>query len=168
MSSSQFFENFTLCDLDNFNVILKNTFLDAYKVNILHNKSKVRICAKVGSKLMNLDAKNNFTLVGVGISLVALVNELKLPSFDVLMFLRISQGELKPQRATQPLACILDSFNKFSKVLTYELPDVLPTCGEGDHKIKMLHGLNLPYKAPYSLNQKKTKRVFFFKNNLFS
>ncbi len=81
MSSFQFFENFTLCDLDNFNVILKNTFLDAYKVNTLQNRSKVRICAKVGSKLMNLYAKYNSTLVGVGINLVALINELELPSF---------------------------------------------------------------------------------------
>ncbi len=33
----QFFENFTLCDLDNFDVILGNTFLDAYKVDFLYN-----------------------------------------------------------------------------------------------------------------------------------
>jgi hypothetical protein len=57
----------------------------------------------------------------------------------------------------------LDSFNKFSKVLTYELPNALPTCGEGDHKIKVVHGLNLPFKAPYSLNQKELKE---FKKNL--
>jgi hypothetical protein len=81
VSSFQFFENFTLCDLDHFDVILKNTFLDAYKVNIFHNKSKVRKCAKVGFKLMNLNVKYKSTLVGVGINLVALVNELELPSF---------------------------------------------------------------------------------------
>ncbi len=75
------FENFTLCDLDNFNVIIKNTFLDLNKVNILHTKSRVRIRAKVGFKLMTLDAKYNSMLMGVGINLVTLVNELKLPSF---------------------------------------------------------------------------------------
>jgi hypothetical protein len=31
------FENFTLCDLNNFDVILGNPFVDAYKINILHN-----------------------------------------------------------------------------------------------------------------------------------
>jgi hypothetical protein len=56
----QFFENFTLCDLDNFDVILGNTFLDAYKVNILHNGSKLKVHAKVGFKLMNLDVKYNY------------------------------------------------------------------------------------------------------------
>jgi hypothetical protein len=32
-----FFENFTLCDLNNFDVILGNTFVDAYEINILRN-----------------------------------------------------------------------------------------------------------------------------------
>jgi len=31
----QLFENFTLCDLDNFEAIIRNTFLDAYVVDIL-------------------------------------------------------------------------------------------------------------------------------------
>jgi hypothetical protein len=53
----------------------------------------------------------------------------------------------------------LDSFNNFLKVLTYELPDALPTCGEGDHKIKVVHGLNLSSKAPYSLNQKVLEKL---------
>jgi hypothetical protein len=35
-----FFENFTLCDLDKSDVILRNTFLDAYKIEILYNGSK--------------------------------------------------------------------------------------------------------------------------------
>jgi hypothetical protein len=43
-----FFENFTLCALDNFDVILENTFLDAYEKDDLCNKSKLKIQAKVG------------------------------------------------------------------------------------------------------------------------
>ncbi len=53
----QFFENFTLCDLNKFDVILRNTFLDAYKINILHNESKLKIHSKVGFKLVNLDVE---------------------------------------------------------------------------------------------------------------
>ncbi len=45
------FENFILCDLDNFDVIIRNTFLDAYKVDIL---CKLGICAKVGFKVGEL------------------------------------------------------------------------------------------------------------------
>jgi len=33
----QLFENFTLCDLNYFDIILRNTFLDAYEVNIFCN-----------------------------------------------------------------------------------------------------------------------------------
>lgn len=85
----QFFENFTLCDLDNFDVILRNMFLDVYEINIFYNGNKVRVCAKVGFKLMNLDVEYNFMLVEVRINLVVLAKELKLPSFVILMSLRI-------------------------------------------------------------------------------
>jgi hypothetical protein len=98
----QFSKNFTLCELDNFDAILTNTFLDAYEIDILHNKGKLKICAKSGSKLMNLNAHYNFALVEMGVSLVVLVNMLKSPSFLVLMSLKVSQGEPKPQRPNQP------------------------------------------------------------------
>jgi len=50
------------------------------------------------------------------------------------MFLRISQGEHKPQEAIWPRAYILDSFNKFSKILIDELLDALPPYKEVNHK----------------------------------
>jgi hypothetical protein len=95
----QFFENFTLCDLDQIDVILGNTFLDAYKVDIFYSGNKLKDYTKVSSKLMNFNAKYNFALTKVEVNLVALLSELKLISFLVLMFLRISQGEPKPQGA---------------------------------------------------------------------
>jgi hypothetical protein len=86
----QSFEDFTLCDLDNFDVILGNIFLDVYKVDIFRTRSKLRIHAKVGYKLVNLYLEYNFALVEVGVNLVALANELYLLSFIVLMSLRVS------------------------------------------------------------------------------
>jgi hypothetical protein len=50
----------------------------------------LKVCAKIGFKLMNLDAKYSYVLVEVGVNLVALVNELKLFSFLVLMSLKVS------------------------------------------------------------------------------
>ncbi len=76
-----FFENFTLCDLDNFDVIIRNTFMFAYKVNCLRIGRKVRICAKIDFMLVNLNVEYNFVLRKVGINLVVLANELKLHSF---------------------------------------------------------------------------------------
>jgi hypothetical protein len=95
----RFFENFTLCELNNFDVILSNTFLDVYEVDIFHNGSKVKVHAKIGFKLMNLDVEYNYALAKVVVNLVALAKELKLPSFVILMYLRDSQWELKPQGA---------------------------------------------------------------------
>jgi hypothetical protein len=113
----QFFENFILIDLNNFYVILGNTFLNAYKINIFYNRRKLRVYAKISSKLVNLDVEYNFTLGKMRVNLVVLANELKLSNFLVLMSLKVSQGEPKPQGARQPPTCILDSFNKFLEVL---------------------------------------------------
>jgi hypothetical protein len=154
-----FLKNFTLCDLDNFNVIIGNTFLDAYKINILHNEGRLRVCAKCGFKLVNLDAMYNFALVEMGVNLVVLDSELKSFSFFILMYLKISHGEFKPQGAKQALACILDSLNKFSEVLTNELLNAFPLYRKVDHKIKLVPILTLPSKAPYRLNQKELEEL---------
>jgi hypothetical protein len=44
----QLFEIFTLCDLDSFEAIIKNTFLDAYEIDIVFKEQKIRIHAKGG------------------------------------------------------------------------------------------------------------------------
>jgi hypothetical protein len=154
----QFFENFTLCDLNNFDIILGNTFLDAYEVTILCNGHKLKFCAKCGSKLMNLDV-NNFTLVEMGVNLVVLASELESPCFLLLMSLRVSHGEPKPQEAKQPPTFILDSFNKILKVLIDELPDALPPYREVDHKIEVVPRSAPLSKTPYILNQKELEKL---------
>jgi hypothetical protein len=47
----------SVCDLDHFDVIIGNTFLDAYEINIFRNGVR----AKCGFKLMNLNVDYNFT-----------------------------------------------------------------------------------------------------------
>jgi len=85
----QFFENFTLCDLDNSNVIIGNTFLDAYKINILHNRGKLKVHANNGYKLMNLDVDYNFALAKMG-HLVVLTSELESLNFLIFISLEVS------------------------------------------------------------------------------
>jgi hypothetical protein len=109
-----------MCDLNSFDVILGNIFLNAYKKNIFHKQKKLRIYGKVGSKLMNLNGDYNSTKTKVEINLVVLTKELESPNFVVLMSLGVSKGEPKPKGTKQPIKCILDPFNKFSKVLTNE------------------------------------------------
>jgi hypothetical protein len=79
-----------MCDFNNFDVILGNTFWGAYEVDILHNRGKLKVHAKSRSKLLNLNINYNSTLAKMGVNLAALTNELKSPSFLILMFLRVS------------------------------------------------------------------------------
>jgi hypothetical protein len=83
-------------DLNNFDIILGNTFLDAHKIAIFRSGGKLKVCDKCGFKLVNLDVNYNFTLVKMGMNLIVLANELESPSFLLLMSLRISQGKPKP------------------------------------------------------------------------
>jgi hypothetical protein len=62
----------------------------------------------------------------------------------------------------------LDLFNKFSEVLTNELPNVLPLYKKVDHKIKMMLRPAPPSKAFYRLNQKELERTQKIINDLFS
>jgi hypothetical protein len=64
----QFFENFTLCHLNNFDVILFLFFWDVYETNIFCNGSKLKVRAKSGSKLMNLNAYSNFASAKMGVN----------------------------------------------------------------------------------------------------
>ncbi len=88
----------------------------------------------------------------MGMKLVALASELELFNFLIVMFFRVSQGELKPHEGKQPPACILDSFNKISEVLTNEFPNALPPCKKVDHMIEMVLRIAFPSNAPYRSN----------------
>jgi hypothetical protein len=68
----QLFNNFTLCDLNSFDAILRNTFLDACEVDILCNGNNVR---------------------------VHVTKELELLNFVILMSLGVSNGRFKLKRA---------------------------------------------------------------------
>ncbi len=68
-------------DLNHFDVIFTNTFLDVYEIDILHNKGRLKVCAKSSFKLMHLDVDYNFALAKMGMNLVALINELESPFF---------------------------------------------------------------------------------------
>jgi hypothetical protein len=58
-----------------------------------------------------------FALRKVRINLVVLVKELKSFNFLILMSLRVSNGEPELEGARQPPSYILDSLNKFLKIL---------------------------------------------------
>jgi hypothetical protein len=75
------------------------------------------------------------------------------------MSLRVSQGDWKPQGVKQPLVWILDSPNKILEVLTNEFPNALLPYRKVDHKIEVVLGSSLLFKAPYRLNQKKLEEL---------
>jgi hypothetical protein len=73
-------------------------------------------------------------LAKIRINLVTLVKELdQLPSFVILITLRVFNREPKLQGAKQPPDYILDSLNKFLKVLIDEFLNSFSPCKKVDH-----------------------------------
>jgi hypothetical protein len=54
---------------------------------------------------------------------------------------------------------MLDSFNKFSKVLIDEFLNAFLLYRKVDHKIKVMSGSAPPSKVPHRLNQKELERI---------
>jgi hypothetical protein len=90
---------------------------------------------------------------------VHVAKKLELPNFVIFMSLGSFNGAFKLKGARKPPKYILDSLNKFFKVLTYKLFNFLPPYKKVDDKIEMVFGLVLPSKSPYKLNQKKLKEL---------
>jgi hypothetical protein len=68
----------------------------------------------------------------------------------------------------QPPIYILDSFNKFLKLLTNELPNALSPYRKVHHKIELVPRVALPSKAPYRLNQNELEELKKQVNDLLS
>jgi hypothetical protein len=111
---------------------------------------------------VNLNVNYNFALAKMKVNLIVLASELKSFSFLVLMYLKVSQGEPKPQGVRQPFSCILGSFNNILEVLINELLNALPPYKKVDPKIEVVVGSISLSNASYWLNQKELEK---FKKN---
>ncbi len=52
---AKFKEDFMIIALDGFDTILGNIFLDAYRIDILKDGSKLKVIAKLANKLISLE-----------------------------------------------------------------------------------------------------------------
>jgi hypothetical protein len=78
----KFENNLTMLKLNNFKVILSNTFFN-FKVDILRNNSKLRLLVRLIDKPINLNVGYQVTLILIGIYLVYL-QKLQETSFFLL------------------------------------------------------------------------------------
>jgi hypothetical protein len=123
---------FTIIALDGFDGILGNIFLE-YRIDILRNGFKLRVKSRLANKSFSLEVDYQFSLLAVRINLVSM-QEI---TFLVLMGVEEHGDGAKVERASPYPFCLSKVINKFSDVLTDDLPTSLPPNKNVDHKIEM-------------------------------
>ncbi len=84
MQQNKIFERFMVCMLDGIEVILGNTFLNAYHIDVLKGISKFKIIIRLVDKLVSLKVEYQTSLVKISIHLVSL-QELQHTSLLIFM-----------------------------------------------------------------------------------
>lgn len=147
----EFVENFTLCEMDEVDLILGDTFFEAHTVDV--RRKPARLVVRRDGKELVLKLTRGPSIAGGKLNLVSLDQMLE-QQFVVMA--REEQVGHKGEVVQQPLPKeIQEVLAKYKDVLTNELPKKLPPRREVDHKIEVIPGAEPPSKAPYRLNQKE-------------
>ena len=150
----EFVESFTLCEMDEVDLILGDTFFEAHAVDVRRKPARLVVCRD--DKELVLKLTRAPIAVGGKLNLVALDQMIE-DRFMVVV--RVGQEEDQAAgkaKGDKPLPKhIQEVLAKYKDVLTNELPQELPPRREVDHKIEVIPGSEPPSKAPYRLNQKE-------------
>ena len=149
----KFDEDLTICELEGVNVVLGNTFLHYYGVEVRQRPSVHLVMVGSDEKPKPLPFTRLAGLDGLGINLVT-----KEALFEEQFVLILNENFLDNntkglfQHSRCPTS-VTRMFENFKDVLTNELPEELPPEREVDHKIELVPGAKPQNKAPYRLNQ---------------
>ena len=149
----EFVESFTLCEMDEVDLILGDTFFEAHSVDVRRKPTRLVVC-RDGREVV-LQLSRNPMVAGGKLNLVSL-EQLEDETFLVVVRREAEVGTKQGVEAEVALPkCVRNTLNKYKDVLTNELPRELPPRREVDHKIDVVPGAEPPSKAPYRLDQKK-------------
>ena len=150
---AKFEEDFTVCELGGVNVVLANTFLHYYGVEVRQRPRLQVVMVGSDGKPMPLPHIRVAGLGGLGINLVS---QQYLFEEQFVLILKEEFLNANTKGETLPFSyssCIAQVLNEFEDVLTNELPNELPPEREVDHKIELVPGTEHQNKALYRLNK---------------
>ena len=139
-NGSKFEEDFTICDLGGVDVVLGNTFLHFYGIEIKQRPKLHVMAVAEDGKPKRLPFTRMPSLQGLGINLV---EEKELFKVQFVLVLWSSDSKVNTKEGSPlPITSHLVSkvLHELSDVLTDELPLELPPKREVDHKIELVSG----------------------------
>ena len=159
-------ESFILCEINEMDLILKDTFFEVHIVDVRRKPVHLVVCCD--GKEVTLQLTRTPKAGGGKLNLVSME---QMQDVQLVVVVRMEQmeGTRGEARNDGPLPRhICKVLGKHKDVLTNELSQELAPKKEIDHKIEVIPGSEPPSKAPYRLNQKELLELKKQLNDLLS
>ena len=148
-------ESFTICEMDNIDVVLGLTFLEAYN-GVFKGKKRELVVQSDGKEFVLPLTKSSGTF-GRHLNFI-LARELSEKCYMLVM--RVGEaGDGVAEKVELVPKCVEDVLKRYQDVMPEDLPNELPPRREVDHKIEVKPGTKPPSKAPYRLSQKELEEL---------
>ena len=157
-------ESFTICEMDNIDVILGLTFLEAY--NGMFKGKKWKLVVQSDGKEFVLPLTKSSRAFGKRLNFIS-TRELSEKCYKLVMR-AWKAGDGVTEKVELVPKCFEDVLKRYQDVMTEDLPNELPPRREVDHKIEVKPGTEPPSKAPYRLSQKELEELKSQSDELFA
>ena len=148
-------ESFTICEMDDIDVVLGLTFLEAYNRVFKGKKRELVVQNDVKEFVLPLTKLNG--AFGGRLNFIS-VRELSEKCYMLVMRAR-KAGDGVAEKVELVPKCVKDILKRYQDVMLEDLPNELSPRRKVDHKIEVKSEIEPPPKAPYCLSQMKLEEL---------
>ena len=148
-------ENFTICEMEDINVVLGLTFLEAY--NRVFKGKKWELVVQNDGKDFVLPLTKSSRAFGGRLNFIS-ARELSEKCYMLVMRAGEARDGVTEKVELVP-KYVEDVLKRYLDVMPEDIPNELPPRWEVDHKIKVKSETESPSKAPYHFSQKELKEL---------
>ena len=148
-------ESFTICEMDDIDVVLGLTFLEAYNEEFKCKKWELVVQSDGKEFVLPLTK-----LSGAFGGHLNFISARELSEKYYMLVMRAGEAEDGVIRKVELVPkCVEDVLKRYQDVMPEDLPNELPPRRKVDHKIEVKPGIEPPSKAPYRLSQKELEEL---------
>ena len=148
-------ESFTICEMDDIDVVLGLTFLEAYN-EVFKGKKRELIVQSDGKEFVLPLTKSSGAFGGR----LNFISARELSEKCYMLVMRAGEaGDGIAEKVELVPKCVEDVLKRYQEVMPEDLPNELPPRREVDHKIEVKPRTEPPSKAPYRLSQKELEEL---------
>ena len=148
-------ESFTICEMDNMDVVLGLTFLEAY--NRVFKGKKRELIVQSDDKEFVLPLTKSSGAFG---GRLIFISARELSEKCYMLVMRAGEaGNGVTKKVELVPKCVEDVLKRYLHVVPEDLPNGLAPRQEVDHKIEVKSGTEPPSKAPYRLSKKELEEL---------